>query len=304
MKNITTSLPNKPIKFIAAIVILLFNSVAHAQNPNIGFGTTSPGTKATVIGSFAASYKSIDADVTLNGTDFFLAVNSTANRTITLPASIAGVGNFLGRTYHIKNTGTFAVTIAASGAELIDNQSGVGIANVVLPEGYYCTIISKGTTAGGTWESILMPGGTTGPQYVNCNGTPGNFPAAFTSVAQLYTPWIVSSSKGITVSGGYIQLTPGYTYKLECTLYGRFGSSGNILNFRWVDGSNTVIPTTCNAQSIAMNNPIHQSSAANLALIYTATPGNGSKIGVWLSAAVGTFVVVGDQSSMSAIQMK
>ena len=133
---------------------------AHAQAGNFGVGTALPGSKLTVNGSFAATYKNIDANATLNGTDFYVAVNSTAARTITLPAATAaspGAGNILGRTYHIKNTGSFDVTVAASNPELLDNQSGAGVSSIKVPAGYYIMIISKGTIGNvTTWEVVFI----------------------------------------------------------------------------------------------------------------------------------------------------
>jgi len=145
---------------------ILFNAVAlcailsgyssFGQSGNTGIGSTTPGSRLTVNGSFGAPYTVVTASGTVGANDFYLAYNGGANGTLTLPAAISGAGNFLGRMYHFKNTGTATLTIAANGTELIDNQSGAGVGTVDVPSGYYAFFISKGTTTGSTWELVLL----------------------------------------------------------------------------------------------------------------------------------------------------
>jgi hypothetical protein len=310
MKPMKNNYPTKS-RMYAVFALLIAVSccfTAIAQSGNVGIGTNLPGSKLTINGSFAATYKTIDANTTLNGTDFYLAVNSTANRTITLPAAVAGAGNFLGRTYNIKNTGTFSVTITAAGLELISNQSGAGVSTIVLPEGYYCMLISKGTTTGTTWEAVVIPGGAIVPQYINCVGPISANPVVGVTSAtpQVYTPWIPSTSNGLTLLvTGYIQLTPGYTYKLDCSLYGVLGSSATFMNFRWVDGSNTVLAGTNTARSNPSTFAANESSVTTISTIYTATSGNGSRVGVYLStSSAGSFQVFGGHSYLTIVQLR
>lgn len=156
-------------KIYLALSFLTLASIANAQTGNTGIGTTTPGSKLTVNGSFAATYNNITATTyTMQASDYYLAWNGSAAGTITLPAALAtGSGNFGGRIYNIKNTSTSStLTIAAAGAELIDNQSGAGVANLALPPGYYAMIISKGATSGTTWEVAIVGNSNTVP----CSG--------------------------------------------------------------------------------------------------------------------------------------
>lgn len=115
------------------------------------------------MGSFAASYKTVVANTAINANDFYVAYDGSTNGILTLPVSINGPGNFMGRTYHFKNTGTAQLSIVPSGGELIDNQSGSGVSSIVVPPGYYAFFINKGTTTGTTWELILISSSTSLP---------------------------------------------------------------------------------------------------------------------------------------------
>ena len=141
---------------LGVLALCTFLSTSFGQTGNTGVGTTSPGSKLTVNGSFAAPYTTVTASGAVGANDFYLAYNGSANGTLTLPAAISGSGNFVGRMYHFKNTGTATLTVAANGAELIDNQSGAGVPSVSVPVGYYAFFISKGTTTGTTWELVLL----------------------------------------------------------------------------------------------------------------------------------------------------
>lgn len=127
-----------------------------AQTGNVGINTTTPASTLTVNGSFAAAYRVVSAGTTIGLNDFYVAYNGAADGTLTLPAAVAGSGNFAGRTYHFKNTGTANLTITANGSELIDNQGGAGVSSVQVPPGYYAFIINKGTVTNTTWELVLL----------------------------------------------------------------------------------------------------------------------------------------------------
>lgn len=142
--------------FSLALFTTLNSVLFFSQAGNVGINTPTPGSTLTVNGSFAAPYKSVTTSSTVDANDYYVAYNGNSNETLTLPSAISGSGNFVGRTYHFKNTGTTQLSIAASGTELIDNQSGAGVASIDVPPGYYAFFISKGTTTGTTWELILL----------------------------------------------------------------------------------------------------------------------------------------------------
>ncbi|REC62919.1 hypothetical protein DRF65_08875 [Chryseobacterium pennae] len=155
--------------FISALIAGLCCSVLNAQTGNIGVNTPTPGSSLTVNGSFAASYKMVNVSGTVGANDYYIAYNGTGNGTLTLPVAINGVGNFSGRTYHFKNTGNAALSIAASGAELIDDQNGtgLGVSSLSIPPGYYAFLVSKGTITGTTWELVLFSSSNSLPSADN-----------------------------------------------------------------------------------------------------------------------------------------
>lgn len=139
------------------ILFVMLNSMfAYSQTGNIGINTPDPGSQLTVNGSFAATYRSVSASGSVGTNDYYVAYSGNSNGTLTLPSAISGAGNFIGRTYHFKNTGAAQLSITADGTELIDNQSGAGVASIDVPPGYYAFFISKGATTGTTWELILL----------------------------------------------------------------------------------------------------------------------------------------------------
>ncbi|WET47368.1 hypothetical protein PYS58_12305 [Chryseobacterium indologenes] len=145
----------KNLFFIALWAGLSFSNV-NAQSGNVGVNTPSPTSSLTVNGSFAATYKTVSVSGAVGVNDYYTAYNSASTGTLTLPAAINGTGNFVGRTYHFKNTGTGNLIIAAAGSELIDDQNGTGSPTLTIPTGYYAFLVSKGTTTGTTWELVLF----------------------------------------------------------------------------------------------------------------------------------------------------
>lgn len=135
------------------------------QAQNFGIGTGAPSSKLSVNGSFEAVYTNISTTpYNVGANDFYVAYNGTANGTFNLPAAVSGTNNFGGRVYHFKNTSASSnLVIAANGAELIDNRTDV--ASITLLPGYYCKIISKGTTTGSTWEIALIANNNSSVAY-------------------------------------------------------------------------------------------------------------------------------------------
>ena len=151
-------------RILLLLPLLASCSLLFAQTGNVGAGTTAPGSRLTVNGSMAGKYR-IETNTTANigANDFYVAYGGTDDGTLTLPAAMPGSGNFLGRIYHIKNTSDSTLIVAASGAELINNQTATGVANITLAAGQYVALISKGTTTGTTWEVAITGFGKDAP---------------------------------------------------------------------------------------------------------------------------------------------
>jgi hypothetical protein len=129
-------------------------SAVLAQTGNTGFGTSTPGSKLTVSGSFAAAYTSTTANAyTAGENDFYIVWNGTAAGTITLPASTSGPDR-IGRLYFFKNTSAiYTLTIDADGTELIDNAQ-----TVVLQPGETALLVKTNinTASGVTYEVVQI----------------------------------------------------------------------------------------------------------------------------------------------------
>jgi hypothetical protein len=137
-------------------------TVIQKDNGNVGVGTTSPGSKLTVNGSFGASYREETATTASIGpNDYYVVWNGSASGNLTLPAAISGTGNYKGRLYFIKNTtASNNLTVAANGGELID-----GAASISVPPGYGVNVVNTGAASGTTWEVISFSNSTGIPQF-------------------------------------------------------------------------------------------------------------------------------------------
>ncbi|MDQ0065055.1 hypothetical protein [Chryseobacterium lathyri] len=196
--------------FFLPLLLALSGNLMYSQTGNIGINTNDPGSKLTVNGSFAATYKTTGTSGPVDANDYYIAYNGNSNGTLTLPAAVTGSGNFIGRTYHFKNTGTATLSIAASGTELIDNQSGAGVASISVPPGYYAFFISKGTVTNTTWELILL-------------SSSNNLPAAASTYAFSTISTTTRQSLPATVSGPYINGEINYPQ-------GTVINTGNVMN--------------------------------------------------------------------------
>lgn len=148
------------MKLKSLLFAMLIVVMANAQTGNFGIGTALPGSKLTVNGSISAPYKLVSANYTMTTSDYYVAYNGSGAGVITLPtapAAYPAAGNIHGRIYCIKNTGTGTLSVATSGSELIDNQTGLGVASIGVGQGWFLMLISKGTTgATTTWEVMVM----------------------------------------------------------------------------------------------------------------------------------------------------
>ncbi|MBT2619905.1 hypothetical protein [Chryseobacterium sp. ISL-6] len=227
-------------------LLLILNSILiYSQAGNVGINTTTPGSTLTVSGSFAATYRSVTTSGTVDPKDYYIAYNGNSNGTLTLPAAINGSGNFMGRTYHFKNTGTAQLSITANGTELIDNQSGTGITTVNVSPGYYAFFISKGTITGTTWELILLSSSdnlpiaaSTYPFSTVSTATRQNLTAStgpyITSEIHYPEGTVINTGNVLnTVNGKFTAPTNGYYMFYGSTQFDN-GSVPGAPNFAWV----------------------------------------------------------------------
>lgn len=196
--------------FFLPLLLALSGNLMYSQAGNVGINTSNPGSKLTVNGSFAATYKTTGTSGSVDADDYYIAYSGNSNGTLTLPAAVTGSGNFIGRTYHFKNTGTATLSIAASGSELIDNQSSAGVTSVSVPPGYYAFFISKGTVTNTTWELILL-------------SSSDSLPAAASTYAFSTISTTSRQSLPATASGPYINGEINYPQ-------GTVINTGNVMN--------------------------------------------------------------------------
>ncbi|MEI9943347.1 MAG: hypothetical protein WDN26_03930 [Chitinophagaceae bacterium] len=221
-----------------------------AQNGNTGIGTTQPGSKLTVNGSFAGTYSNITAiTYSMTAADYYLAWNGASNGTITLPAyntAVSPATTIKGRMYYIKNTSTSsALTVAANGTEKLDNQTGAAVASISLPSGYIAIIISTGvlSATGTTWEVALInssavasSGITSLRVYMNSYSISGSGGSTQLSIQGTSFNTITGS----TIGANNITLPAG-TYRVTLTNSGDFitgaGQGASLLSTLFVSGS-------------------------------------------------------------------
>lgn len=199
---------------------------ANAQTGNVGIGTTNPGSKLTVNGSFAAAYSPITATTyTAGENDFYIVWNGTAAGTITLLPSSDPPGR-TGRLYFFKNTSdVYTLTLDAAGSELIDN-----VPTLLLQPGESALLVktNNNTGTGTTYEVVHIS--NTQPRYVY---------AAISSNEVTYNEGTIykhdftnieySSNGGGNMNLGTDTFTcpQSGTYKVEVQEYGSIPSTGS-----------------------------------------------------------------------------
>jgi len=190
-----------------------------------GIATASPGSSLTVNGSIAGNYR-IETNTAANigATDYYVAYNGTAAGTLTLPAAISGPGNYQGRLYHIKNTSAFNITIAANGSELLDNQTGAGVASITVRPGFAILIISKGTTSGTTWEVVWAGSPTQGVEAIRLGLASSSVSNTAGSAIVSYQFTTFNTIAGATVGTNSVSLPAGM-YRATLTLTGVFNQA-------------------------------------------------------------------------------
>lgn len=192
------------LRLIKNLILLLTTAVAFSvgKAQNVGINTQNPGSIMTVNGSFAADYKIVTTNTTLGISDYYTTYNGNTAGTISLPAAINGVGNFKGRIYCIKNTSNSALTVSASGAELLDDGTS-DIPSIIVPPGYHLKLISKGTATGSTWEVFMLTKGKM-DAILQVSGTPysvtkGSAPVTYFNVNSNAYAVVSNSSSTFTL---------------------------------------------------------------------------------------------------------
>lgn len=219
---------------------LIVLSISSALSAQVGINTTLPGSTLTINGSIAGTYKTAATSVTLGSSDFYISFTGSTPATFTLPQATAAApaeGNISGRVYCIKNTGSAQLTIAASGSELINNQSAAtgSVANFKLNPGGYAMLISRGTASGTTWElstfidkttsTIAALGATNTVTYTATQLT--DFNNSIPQIIPFSSSDVIVNQGGSVLwndAGDYWQILESGVYKIEGYAY--FGSGG------------------------------------------------------------------------------
>lgn len=280
--------------FLLPLLAALNCSLMYSQTGNIGIDTSNPGSKLTVNGSFAATYKATSTGGPVDANDYYIAYTGNTNGTLSLPAAITGAGNFIGRTYHFKNTGTATLSIAASGTELIDNQSGAGVSSVSVPPGYYAFFISKGTVTNTTWELILL-------------SSSNSLPTAASTYAFSTISTTTRQSLPATVSGPYINGEINYpqgtvinTGNVMNTANGRFtaSTSGYYMFYGSTQFDNGAIAGAPNFSWAVLYLVKNFSTTPNNILVQSYQPSPGILVGTNVSCI--TYLNAGETVSMAS----
>jgi hypothetical protein len=104
------------VKHLILAATMFLGTKTFAQ---VGIGTTSPVSTLDVRGSASFNTRSITATTTLTSTDHTIIYTGTAIATLTLPSA----STCSGREIWIKNTTSYAVTIATTSSQTIDGNS-------------------------------------------------------------------------------------------------------------------------------------------------------------------------------------
>ncbi|SDR05038.1 hypothetical protein SAMN05421664_3293 [Chryseobacterium soldanellicola] len=279
---------------LLALIATLSSVLFYSQAGNVGINTSDPGSNLTVSGSFAATYRQASASGNVGINDYYVAYNGTTNGTLTLPAAINGSGNFIGRTYHFKNTGTATLSVAASGTELIDNQSGAGVSSVNVPPGYYAFFISKGTTTGTTWELILLSSSDSLPAAASTY--------AFSTVSTT-TRQTLPATTGPYIGSeiNYPQGTVINTGNALNTSNGRFTAptNGYYMFYGSTQFDNSLISGTPTFNFAVLYLIKNFSTTPNNVLVQSFQPNPGTLVGVNVSCI--TYLNAGETVSMASV---
>jgi hypothetical protein len=165
----------------------------YAQSGNVGIGTTTPGSKLTVNGSFAGAYTSITANTYAAGeNDFSIRWNGTADGTISLPGSDSGPDR-TGRLYFFKNSSAaYILTINANGSELIDSDTTI----VIQPGESALLTKTSNNTASGTTYIVTQLSQTQAPYMYAISAT------ATQSIPQGTSPILDFTTVDYSTNGG------------------------------------------------------------------------------------------------------
>lgn len=145
-------------------------------------------------------------------------------------------------------------------------------------------------------------------QYFHANGNNGNF--AVPDAGIIYTDYNTPVSNGITITSGYLNLTPGKTYVLEAAFY----ISGAPNQNGWMNAQfvTAAAPTTQLAGSNISRSNIQgydlnlQGTQPVVSAIYTvpAAGGTAAQVGVRLSGTFGPTAVFGLHNYLKVTELR
>lgn len=214
----------KQLIYTIAVFVACSNFL-QAQTGNVGVGTTTPGSKLTVNGSFAAAFRTVTATTfAADENDYYITWNGTAAGTVTLPASTSGTDR-TGRLYYVKNTtALYTLTIDGAGSEMIDNGQ-----TVLLQPGESALLVKTNvnTASGITWE-VVQIARTQSPYYIAVAGGAQIFADGTTTKATL-TGVEYSTNGAVDFNTGTSVWTCPQTgtYKLQLEVQGTATSTTN-----------------------------------------------------------------------------